>query len=397
MEIKSEYNQSLGETYDDWKYRIILGKKDGKVDMSWDEIIKMLGLTYSRDYLRKLSTGIGEYRDYLRARNEETIENAPQSAIDAIDDKEFQLRRQKMRMQDQKRELNKKLREWARAEHIREEFIKAVKDLPKLPEVNPINKLDGDNEGILMLSDWHAGMVSSNACNVFNTRILQERVKRLTEKTIEACLCHNIGKVHMFCLGDMVNGLIHVTTRINNEEDVVKQSMLVAELICQIINEVSEVADVELYWSRGNHDRVTANKKESICAESFADMILWYIKARMDNIEGLTFHENEVDDEIIVADIMGNTVFAAHGHKDKPTKAVENLSLLLKKFPDMVLLGHFHSAAEREVQGAEVIVNGSLCGTDSYAFNLRRTSHPVQKFLVISEQGRECTYNIRLD
>ena len=45
MEIKNEYNQSLGETYDDWKYRIILGKKDGHVDMSWDEIIKMLGLT----------------------------------------------------------------------------------------------------------------------------------------------------------------------------------------------------------------------------------------------------------------------------------------------------------------------------------------------------------------
>jgi len=397
LEIKKEYNQSLEETYDDWKYRIILGKRDGKVDMSWDEIISMLGLTCSNDYLRKIAAGIEGYRNYLRNRNEETLENAPQSAIDAIDDKEFQLRRQKMRMQDQKRELNKKLREWARAEHIQEEFIKAVKDLPKLPEVNPINKINGDKEGILMLSDWHAGMVSDNACNIFNTRVLQERVQTLVDKTIEACVCHNIGKVHIFCLGDMVNGLIHVTTRINNEEDVVKQSMLVAELICKVINELLEVADVELYWSRGNHDRVVANKKESICTESFADMILWYIKARLENTDGLSFHENEVDDEIVVADVLGNTIFAAHGHKDKPTKAVENLSLLLKKFPDMVLLGHFHSAAEREVQGAEVIVNGSLCGTDAYAFSLRCTSHPVQKFLVMSEQGRECTYNIRLD
>jgi predicted phosphodiesterase len=125
-------------------------------------------------------------------------------------------------------------------------------------------------------------------------------------------------------------------------------------------------------------------------------MILWYIKARMEGRQGLKFCKNEIDDEIIVTNILGNTIFAAHGHKDKPAKAVEQLSLLLRKFPDMVLLGHFHSAAEREVQGAELIVNGSLCGTDSYAFNLRKTSHPSQKFIVLSKQGRECTYNLRL-
>ena len=93
---------------------------------------------------------------------------------------------------------------------------------------------------------------------------------------------------------------------------------------------------------------------------------------------------------------MGQTIFAAHGHKDKPATAVEHLSLLLKTFPDMVLLGHYHSAAEREIQGAEVIVNGSLCGTDDYAMSLRRTSKPSQKLLVINREGRLCTYNITL-
>ena len=93
---------------------------------------------------------------------------------------------------------------------------------------------------------------------------------------------------------------------------------------------------------------------------------------------------------------MGNTIFAVHGHKDKPAGAVQNLSLLLKQFPDMVLMGHFHSTAEREIQGAEVIVNGSLCGTDDYAMSLRRTSHSTQKLLIIDHEGRQCTYNIRL-
>jgi len=396
MALNKEYNQSPGESYDDWKFRLILGKRDGNVDMSWQEISNVLGMKLSAESLRKMAYSICTYRDYLRDKNIATLENAPQSAIDAIDEKEFQLRRQKMQMQDQKRELNKSLRKLARAEHIQDEFIKAVKALPSLPEVKRKSIPNTQKEGILMLSDWHAGMVSANHVNTFNITVLNERVDLLAKKTIDACHLHRISKVNIFSLGDMVNGLIHVTTRINNEEDVVKQSMIVAELMCKLINSILEVADVNLYWSRGNHDRIVANKADSICSESFSDMILWYIKARMEGRQGLKFCKNEIDDEIIVTNILGNTIFAAHGHKDKPAKAVEQLSLLLRKFPDMVLLGHFHSAAEREVQGAELIVNGSLCGTDSYAFNLRKTSHPSQKFIVLSKQGRECTYNLRL-
>ena len=70
--------------------------------------------------------------------------------------------------------------------------------------------------------------------------------------------------------------------------------------------------------------------------------------------------------------------------------------MLLKTFPDYVFMGHYHSHAEIESHGAEVIVNASLCGSDDYAISLRMSSHPAQKFIIFNEKGRVCTYEIRL-
>lgn len=396
--MKKEYNQQPGESFEDWKFRLILGKRDGTVDMTWPEIGKALGLNLNSESMRKFATGITAYRDYMKSKNQLCLEETPQSSIDAIDDKRFELEREKMRMQDQKRELNKEKREWARAEHLMDEVAKAVREMKPL-QFQPCKCVDEklENEGILLLSDWHVGMCTDNFDNTFNDTVLHERVMELVEKTIRYGLTHDVSTMHVFCLGDLINGLIHVTTRIKNEEDAVRQTMHAAELVAYVLGRLSEeFPDVRVYFSRGNHDRVSANVKESIPRESFSDLIEWYIKARLAENENVRVFENDVDDEIIVANICGQTVFAVHGHKDKPQKAVQNLSLALKTFPDYVFMGHFHAAAEQDVQGAEVVVNGCLCGTDDYAKKLRKVSKPTQKFMVFNDEGRLCTYNIFL-
>ena len=396
--MKKEYNQQPGESMSDWKFRLILGKRDGNVDMTWSDICKTLGLNYNSEAMRKIATGITAYRDYMKEKNQLCLDEAPQSAIDAIDDKRFELHRMKIQMQDQKRELNKKLREWARADHLQSEIVKAIKNMEPI-DLEPCKKplQLGQNEGVLLLSDWHVGMVTDNFDNTFNDVVLQERVKKLIERTLEYGKLHKVGVMHVFALGDLINGLIHVTTRIKNEEDAVRQTMHAAELVAYVLGRLSEeFPDVRIYFSRGNHDRVSANVKESIPRESFSDLIEWYIKARLAENENVRVFENDVDDEIIVANICGQTVFAVHGHKDKPQKAVQNLSLALKTFPDYVFMGHFHAAAEQDVQGAEVVVNGCLCGTDDYAKKLRKVSKPTQKFMVFNDDGRLCTYNIYL-
>lgn len=402
--MDKEYNQRPEESLDDWKYRLILGKANKEVKLKWQEIADLLCLTCSGEYLRKLAYGVLEYDIYLQTQNDTSIAaDRSQMQLDELEEKEFEMCKEKMRMQDQKRELNKLLREWARAEHVEDMVREAVKEASAL---NPIELRKSANvalieenaaEGVLLLSDWHIGMRTANVSNTYNDAVFNSRLETLLNKTLEHCRRHEIKKLHVFCLGDIVNGLIHVTTRINNTENVIKQTMKAAEALSHFLNTLAEELDIEVYFSRGNHERVSPNPKESIAGESFFDILPWYLKARLEGIECIKIHENELDEEIIVADVMGNTCFAVHGHKDKPGTAVQKLSAMLRVFPDYVFMGHFHSSCEREIGGAEVIVNGSLCGTDDYAMSLRLTGKPAQKFMVFNSNGRECTYNIRLD
>lgn len=396
----TEFNQQAGEAYEEWKYRVIFAKVEKKCKLSWGEICHLLNLECGGDYLRKIAYGVKKYADFLAARKEEAHDDwRDEDTLTELENKEFAMQREKMRMQDQKRELNKLLRDWARAEHIQEEMRKAVLQMAKLKPLNfqPRTPDGCTNEAALLLSDWHKGMVTSNRNNTFNDAVFRERIESLVNEVVKRGHEQNVGSLHVFCLGDLVNGLIHVTTRINNEENVIKQTMQVAETLSEIIGVFSEEFDkVNLYWSRGNHDRVTPDKKESLTKESFFDFIPWYLESRLEGIENVEFVDSNIDDEIIHANIMGNDIFAVHGHRDKLNTAIQNLSLMYRIFPDYVFMGHFHHTAEKEIQGAEVIVNGSLCGTDDYAVSLRRTAKPSQKLIIFDEGGRLCTYNLRL-
>lgn len=360
----------------------------------------MLDLNCGGEYLRKIAYGVKRYADFLESRKKDANKNGRVSdALTELESKTFAMQREKMRMQDQKRELNKMLRDWARAEHIQEELSETIKKVAKLKPLNPKKpkKNTWTAEAALLLSDWHKGMVTSNRNNAFNDAIFRSRIEKLVSQTIEYGHQQKIGTLHVFCLGDLVNGLIHVTTRINNEENVVKQTMVVAETLSEIIASFSEkFNNVKLYWSRGNHDRVTPDKKDSLTKESFFDFIPWYLESRLSSVSNVDFVDSNLDDEIIHANIMGHHIFAVHGHRDKLKSVIQNLSLMYHIFPDYVFMGHYHHSTEDEVQGAEVIVNGSLCGTDDYAVSLRRTAKPSQKLVIFDKTGRLCTYNLRL-
>lgn len=44
-----------------------------------------------------------------------------------------------------------------------------------------------------------------------------------------------------------------------------------------------------------------------------------------------------------------------------------------------------------------MVVNPSFCGMDEYAKGIRAISKPRQKFMIMDEKGRLCTYDIRLE
>lgn len=404
--IKKEYMQGLDEEYMDWKHRLIIGKSEKKVDLSWKEISQLLGMGGSTEYLRKLAYGILEYRNWnmdKRASDEDTedVFNA-MTAMRQLEDKKIEIQKEKMKLLDQRRTLRADIREWARAEKIKGDIQEAIREVSK---TNPIVikkkaiKAKSDREGAVLFSDWHRGSRSNNHWNTYSDVEYEKRVRKVVDNTVSYGHLHEIKKLHVFLMGDLINGLIHVTTRIENMENVVKSTKVVAETLSQVLAELAgEFEEVIVYSARGNHDRVTPNKHEAVNKESFFDFIPWYLEARLEGADNIEFRENEYDDEIIVTTICECNVFAVHGHKDRIVKAAGDLAHMIRIFPDYVFMGHYHHHEEVEKFKCDVIVNSSLSGTDEYAKDLRMVSKPAQKFLIFdNEDGRVCTYNFRLD
>ena len=85
-----------------------------------------------------------------------------------------------------------------------------------------------------------------------------------------------------------------------------------------------------------------------------------------------------------------------HGDLDSPQNAVSKLSAMLKIFPDEVHMGHYHKHFEMDNYDMETVVNGSLKGCDNYAKEKRLSGSPMQKLMIYNEEGKLCTYKIKL-
>lgn len=392
-----------GKDEDILEYQIRIFENRESLNLSWNDVAALIneqtGHDYSADKYRKFWMPFKQGVEYAKLS---AIEHSMADEIAVLEKKKQEIFKEKVRLQDQKRELNSRLRIEARQEHIVDTIKVCINDLEKSKPLTAIadnSVVNEDRQGALLLGDWHKGLFADNYWNEFNDEEFNRRVERLVKKTIEYGKLNEVGILHVFILGDMVNGLIHVSTRILSTENVVQQTTKVSEKLAEVLSSLSEhFRIVKVYNIKGNHDRITAKKDEEISEESFSEIIEWYLRARLSKNGNILFKNNDYDSEIANAYIFDETIFAVHGHRDRPSDVVQNLSLLTKLIPDYIFMGHYHHSEEKEINGTELIVNSSLCGVDSYAKDIRKASPPAQKFIVFDRyEGRLCTYNIRLD
>ena len=205
------------------------------------------------------------------------------------------------------------------------------------------------------------------------------------------CLLYNVKRLHVLDLGDEIHGLIHNGSRLSQEYDVAEQVMIASELIAQAIARFRIGASEVVYHScLDNHSRMMANYKDSKDTENFGRIIAFYLRSRFAGDRKVSLAEDHIDPSLGMFDLEnGETVMYAHGHLDNPTQAVQEISGIVNSMRDgrvrrvsYFTVGHYHSEKMKAYQGVRVIVNGSGCGTDEYAFSKRLVSKPSQTMLV---------------
>jgi len=361
-------------------------KITGEDIRSWDEIATPLGYK-SGEALRQA------YKKY-RAKDGTLPSTKSNLDLEAIE-----LKKERIKLRDERNELNRLIRESARKETTQEIIFDAVSQLNELRPLNISKKniTESDNEALLFLSDWHFGEQVDLKFNKYNEEVFVDRLESLTFETIKRAKLNGCKVITIMGLGDLLSGGIHTSTRVQNKEDIIMQTKIVSEYLAKFLYELAlEFDKVNFYSVSGNHGRVFGNKEDSTRNENFENLIPWYLKARTSNVSNVEIYDNNYDKDIIVTEIKGKIIFGVHGENTKMTTISNDLGGMLRYMPDIVAMGHLHFPEYRMDNQTHVFRNGSLIGNNNYSNSIYKSSDANQTLLIISEKDVEAIYNINL-
>jgi hypothetical protein len=387
-------------------FRVGQAKDSGLISETWEQITPTLNkeLNIPEEDWRGESAWRKRYRVMQQAWDDVFSKaQFSEKQLYEIEEKKKELFKAKKQFQDQRRECVKYWTAEARFDNLTEKLIDSVN---KLRQEQPLQFVDyvrqtDDSEALLVMTDWHYGMVTDNIWNKYNTEICKERVSVLVNKTIQYLQRHNVSKLHIALLGDLAHGGVHNSCRVASEEDVCDQLMHVSEIIANVVNELSQyVHQVSVYATYGNHMRTIQDKKDSIHSDNMEKIIGWWLEQRLQNNRRVNVVKSEYY-EFIYLNVCGYNIVGAHGDIDKFKQFGLTVNTLFnKKYGktiDYTISGDKHHVEEFEQIGIESTLVRSLCGTDEYANKHRLYSLPGQTLMIFTpEDGKECTYNIKL-
>jgi hypothetical protein len=381
------------ESFHDYHIRLFENKDE--YGLSKQEIADLLnsemGSTYDESKWRKDYAQYTKWKDYILAKN------LDKEILDKYEEIRVESEKATIRKQDQKREYKKMIRNQARFEKIQYDVINSIKDLEVKKPLSflPISKEKTNKHGLAVFSDWHFGIEVDNSVNKFNKHIFNERVEKLVSKVIEHGKKNDISTLHVANLGDLVSGIIHVSTRVQSNEDIIEQTQYVSETLSEVLVRLAnEFNEIKFYHLVGNHGR-TGNKNDVGMKENFEYLISWYLEARLKHVSNLDIVTEQ--DGYLPTTIFNDSVVFVHGNYDRVDQCVNRLPQVLGYVPNFIIGGHVHHNYEKEYGRTTVVVNGSLVGADDYAMQGRFGTKPSQKFMVFTEEdGLESTYIIKL-
>lgn len=261
--------------------------------------------------------------------------------------------------------------------------------------------IEGPGMPMLLCSDWHAGEVvrkeEVGGMNEYNSKIMVDRVKRLTERTIGLVNHHMpAGVPGMVCAlgGDMITGDIHQELQDTNDkyvlETVRELKSLLAEMLTQFADQFGRVF---VPCVVGNHGRTTmkprmkgrvfTNYEWNIYTDledrlSHDKRIQFFIPSETDAFFTVAGHRFLLTHGDTLGVKGGDGIIGALGPIMRGAIKTGKSEAEIGREFDTILMGHWH----QYISTRGVIVNNCLKGYDEYArLALRAPATPASQAL----------------
>lgn len=365
----------------------------------WDKLVEILQPLDKNGEVMKKGDTLRVWIKSTRYAKDEMVRDERLISGKTIDDITFEefenqteaikqnLYKQQVKTRDVMNSYRRSLRDDARVEYMNDIIKESVLKLQDLPMIqfNSTEDIDNNAEAIMLFSDLHIGLEVNNFFNVYNVEIAKKRVAKYVDDTIYLCKKNNVKRLNILNLGDLINGNLRTTARIENNEDVIEQVITASEIMSEALNKLQEAAPEVIYRScSDNHSRVTPNFKENIEKENYFRLIDFYLEARLKD-SNIQFCHDNLDIDLGLFELMnGKKAVFAHGHRENINTVVQGFMGAVRGYIDYVFVGHFHESKMKSFQGVKVFVNSSICGSDNYAQSKRLYGTAEQTLLIIN-------------
>lgn len=396
--MDNEINYDNTVEINEYLWRIGVLKDHSIISMTWGEIGKILNETFyenkdeykSDSYWRKTYKKLKDsgYKD----ENEVSFEDPLITFSDGIEQK-------KVIARDERNAKARMVRSSARENNllaILEDEIKRFEPIEFKEE--KIVSYKNNNAVYALLSDIHYGMSFDSIGGKYNPEIAKSRLNDYANEIIRIGRETNAHECYISMLGDLISGLIHNTIRIENTENVIKQTIEISEYIAEFIHHVAKSYD-KVYVNSvcGNHSRMSL-KEDALNGERLDAIIPWYCKTKLENAHNVFFIDAFDDCTINGFRINGKNYIAVHGDFDKlKTNVIDFVTRITNEKVDTVVMGHGH-VSKTEIGRTNIIENGCVSGSgDEFCIKNRLYGIPSQICMVVSERGIESIHPVEFN
>lgn len=396
--MKVDLERKNGESEYDYHRRLIYGKLVDKTlsDIDYTELARLVyGQDYSSDVARRMM--YGSVRT-LQLADSDVKSGSNEEMLQELEEKRRALQIERQKYNDQRTAYKKLIRDQARHEEMVEAIIDAVKasDLRQLKYIPP-SVTDTGNDLLVSLNDIHYGADVNNYWMVYNSDVFAHMLEVYMSEIIDIGKANKAVDCIVWANGDFISGAIHKSIAVTNRENVIEQVMGVSELIADFLENLSHhFRDVNFISVSGNHSRLE-KKQDARTDERLDDLVEWYLRARLQNIENVYFDAGyRLDPTMYVMDIRGLNYVGVHGDYDGSVEKLLSMVKMSGIEPYAVLTGHKHHNMYNTVQGVKILMAGSFVGMDSYCVEKRIYGQPEQIVCVVNKDGIKCLYDVRL-
>lgn len=368
----------------------LIKRKQTDSSIEWQDVTDFradaLGEIEHRDTIRKGSKLLLEYIDA-------GWNITPSSSISNIPE-ELAIKKERIKLQTEKLEFNKWLREYSRDELIAEKIGEAVKCLELLEKPEPIILKPITKAYLLTISDAHYGVefnikdLHGYTINEYSPEIFEHRMWELYYKVVDQINKDGITHLHIWDLGDALDGLLRANSQLMQlKYGVIDSSILYANFLSEWLNELSKHVFITFQMvKKSNHNqlRLLGQPKNAFDNEDMSKSMLALMKARLKDNPNVKIVENPTG--LAYSQLTIYTCLGGHFETKDLNKTMKDIMKIHEVPIDYLFTGHWHSSFSEEVaRNSEVISVRSIIGVNPYSMSINKTANAGASMFVFDQ------------